>query len=160
MDFHEDAWERYKAYHNRRATLVEYNFRTLTRLNKSLLTISSGALVLSVTMYREIFAAAKDIVFFSLSLAGWGATIGLVLLANWLDTFAFRAQIKIEDEYFVNSQKKIKEERPPIRTNPWSKWILFALNPLVAICFCAGLLFLTLFFFSNFPNNIPVKGSW
>jgi hypothetical protein len=108
-------------------------------------------------MFRELFAKAEDIVFFSISLGGWGATIVFTLLASWLDTFALRWQIKAENNFFKKSQVDREVEPTSLPKNPWDKWTVLFINPLIAICFCTGLLFLTLFFFSNFPNNIKVN---
>lgn len=105
----EKETEKYKQYYNlfidERKLLLETKFKTSEALDKYILTLSGGALGLSLTFINQVFPDIKTETLYLLKLS-WGSyclSILSVLIGMILSQNAFSDQIKLTQEYFLNN---------------------------------------------------------
>lgn len=142
-----------KRYLDHRSTLIQGRFLVSASLDKAILTLSGGALAVSMTFVKDI---AKNPVW-TWALAGawvlFGSTIGVMLLSIYVCQLAYKRERKILD---AKQHRKINKERSnditdqndDAKKNIWS--ILTEAGTLISVLlFMIGLVFLGIFIWVN-----------
>lgn len=153
---HDDQSERTE-YLDERRLLIEGELDASSRLDKSLLTLSAGALGLSLTFWQYIAPdPAPDTIWrLGVSWAWFALAILLMIVSFWTSQLAFRRQRDILDTSY--DRKSNEEEDNDASSNNqsneqqhncpsvWTDW----LTGLALLFFIAGIAFLGWFALSN-----------
>jgi len=143
---------RYKSYLDERRNLIEGEKEASARYDKWILTLSGGALALSITFIEKIAPSPKP---FSLWFLG-GAylflilTILVALSSHLTSQAAFRRQRTINDEKFDSESSSNKTNKIASFTN--------ALNIMSMIFFVIGIVLLCIFSLINSPKKGVYNG--
>lgn len=124
-----------------RAQLVDLENRSQTTFDRTVLTLSGGALGVSFTFVEQFIGSgpAARSGFLLAAWMAWTASLAIILLSHYFSTLAIRATIEQVDA------GKIYEERPGRWYDTAVKWA----NLLGALLFILGVIFVVVFSMSN-----------
>lgn len=135
--------QEYRRYLDERQSLNDARFKVAETLDKALLTLSGGALGVSMTFVRDI---AKNPKCKCTLIASWilfGLTITLLLLSLYCCQAAYKKQREILDDEQIK-RKDRNEYKPDKTRNKWSV-ATEVLYFIAMVSFLFGLLFLGIF---------------
>lgn len=133
-------------YHEERKILIDAEREAARSLDKAMITLSAGALALSITLVRDIAShpASKWLMF-----VAWGLFVGALVttLVSFLcSQSGMRRQREIIDAY------RLGREGAREQKNPWRTLINW-LNWISVVCFIAGVISFACFAAINFPGK-------
>lgn len=142
-----------RRYLDQRRTLDEAEFRIAESLDKALLTLSGGALAISMTFVKDI---ARNPVWTWALMIAWilfGLSITVLLATSYVCQLAYRKQRKILDDKqrskFKRQSNNLEARNEPIeRKNIWSTSTKVG-NFSAMVIFLIGLVFLGVFICVN-----------
>jgi len=134
----------YQIYLDERKSLFNSKYESSRSFDRAILTLSAGALGLSITFIKQIAPCPKNDthIFIILSWICFGLSILSTLISFLTSQKACERQIKILENSFVEHSNNFK-------TNIYSKWTE-GLNVTSIILFIAGVVFLLIFSTLNF----------
>lgn len=123
-----------------RETLVLAEQKSQESYDKTVLTLSGGALGLSFTFIKEIIGTGEIMwpIFLQLSWAAWIISLTCILMSYYFSFFALRMAIKQVDENLLFK---------PI--GGWYSAATSILNALGGICFLVGIGLMGIFIYNN-----------
>jgi hypothetical protein len=156
--------DRHEAYLARRNSLNDFAFKTSERYDQWVLTLSGGALAISLTFLEKIAPEPARCTLILLGLS-WLAYIGAVLVgfsAIHCSRHALYRELEIGDEVYAQFRKTSTQEEPegdqlPEQENRVTK-TLNHLNTASVACVVAGTLFMCFFALVNISIAKPKKG--
>ena len=120
-------------------------------MDKQVLTLSSAALGLTLTFYKDVLKA--QIINYDWMLRAawvcWIVTIGLVLFSMYLSSESVRLRLKAVDEALIKAAEDTDEAELDLKKGAYVRGILRATNAAVLIIFFAGILAFALVFLLN-----------
>ncbi len=134
----------YGAYLDERRVLVSAELEISSRFDKGILTLSGGALLLSMTFVKEIAAKPYNAHLLVWSWLLLAAAICMMLLSLLASQSALRRARAILDERLSQPQTSCR--------NCWAR-ITHILNIASIVAFIAALVFLVLFVSANVPGK-------
>lgn len=139
----------YQALIDERKELLVTAKEAAIQYAKAIMTLSAGALALSLTFIKNIVPKPFPGTLFYLK-ASWvsfSVSLTAIVISFLLSQFAFLKQIEIVQESFSNETKKDEgDHNSP--TNPYKNWIVF-LNVISLIFFILGVILIIWFSVSN-----------
>ncbi|HEY3931548.1 MAG TPA: hypothetical protein VGM58_04180 [Verrucomicrobiae bacterium] len=155
----EEKYGHYKEYCRQREECIKAAIEISGRYDKWILTLSAGALAISLTFLEKI---SPTIAQNTLFLIGWSwALLILALIAGILailtSQYYIQKQIKDLDAHYeacvqaVTENKSISEKYN--NSNPGWNFLCHAFTIASAIFFILGLIFLCCFAYANLPRN-------
>lgn len=141
----QDRLLEYPDYLNERRALADAESEVSSRFDRSLLTLSGGALLLSMTFVKEIASKPHNTwtLFVAWLLLGWA--ICLMLISLLTSQSAFRRQRDILDD-------RLDRKAPARATNRYASMTHW-LNLVSMTCFGAALGFMSYFIWANMPGK-------
>jgi len=144
----EDELNRYQVFLEERKELLATAKEAATQYAKAIMTLSAGALALSLTFMKDIVPcpAPKTLAYLKLSWGSFSASLTLIVISFLLSEFAFIKQVEVTKGALLpeNSEK----ENNKWSSNPYRSPIVI-LNILSLITFLLGVIFLVLFSLLN-----------
>lgn len=142
--------EQYQRYLDERRLLVEGEVQVAARFDTSVLTLSGGALLLSMAFVKDIVGGSPEEAW--ALIVAWillGATIGVMLVSLLTSQKAYQKQRDILDRDLETSKT---EDRPN-----WWAWGTEWLNRFSITFFLAGIIFLGYFSVKNMQSSLGEK---
>ena len=157
--------KRYDAYILRRNSLNDLAFKTSERYDQWVLTLSGGALALSLTFLEKIAPDAGSTSVWALALS-WFAYILAVLCGFWaifVSRQAIYREIEIGEAVYANFVKTGAEDNPvgePLVPEPENQYTkrLECLNRFSCGCLVAGTILMCLFAITHISGGKSKKG--
>jgi hypothetical protein len=155
---------RYNQYSRQRGELSKTNVELGGRYDQWILTLSAGALGLSVAFLEKIAPHPEVNTIFLIGLAWVFLVVGLLsgLISLLTAQYSAAEQIQILDEEYreyLNHQQENKGENPvakaPAGLNKYAQTTDY-LNWISAPAFVIGVVFLCVFAYSNIPRKTPI----
>jgi len=150
--------ERHEAHVARRGSLNELAFKTCERYDQWVLTLSGGALAISLTFLEKIAPepAANTLFLLGLSWIGYILAILAGFCAIFFSRQSIYRQVDIDDAEYAHFRKTTSETKPegdslPEMKNSPSEYVN-KLNKASLICLGLGTLFLCCFAFANISS--------
>lgn len=145
--------EEHRRYLDQRHALNEAEFKIAESLDKALLTLSGGALAISMTFVKDI---ARNPMWTWALVIAWllfGSSITVLLATSYICQLAYRKQRKILDDEqgakFKRQKNNLEARNEPIeRKNIWSTSTKVG-NFSAMVIFLIGLVFLGVFIWVN-----------
>ena len=124
-----------------RKMLLDYEQRMQTTYDKAVMTLSGGALGISLTFIRDIAdkASIKSEGWLLAAWVLWGLSVSMILASFFTSSLAFRKAVRQTDE------KAIYIEHAGGRFNQITMW----LNPVAGGCFFLGVIAIVIFVGGN-----------
>jgi len=149
MKANDSEAEKYQVYIEERKLLIEQENNQSHSFDKYILTLSSGALALSVTFLKIMKSVV--ISWFCLLIISWGLfvfTITIILVSFILSQKACEKQRLINENYFFGDEGNNNS----IENNKYSFWVEI-LNYTSVITFILGVIFFLVFATHNLNND-------
>jgi len=133
--------DKYLTYLDERRSLVEGEKEVAARFDKSVLTLSGGALLLSITFFKEIVRSPAYIWMMIIAWLAFGLTIVTMLVSLITSQNAYRRQRDILDGTVTSSEEDDQKNRSAF----WTQVLNFA-----SVCiFIIGVVFFASFVLYN-----------
>ncbi len=140
-----------KRYLDQRRTLDEAEFKIAESLDKTLLTLSGGALVISMTFVKDI---ARNPVWTWALMIAWilfGSSVTVLLVTSYVCQLAYKKEretLDAKQRAKFNKHNKKLDEKNEVVENEWSEATKVG-NISALVIFLLGLIFLGVFIWVN-----------
>ena len=144
----------YDVYLEERKLLIDAEREGARTFDKAILTLSAGALALSITFLEKIVRVDQTTIWWGL-IASWiafGGSILLILFSFLTSQWACRRQIEILDEELINDAGQRKSKT----NNNWTT-ATTVLNIASILSFTVGVTFFCCFSFANLPKETAMS---
>ena len=142
----ENGWMDKEAYNAERSVLIDAEREAARGFDKAMITLSAGALALSITFVKNIAPNPANEWLLFVAWAGFTSSLFFILASFLCSQAGMRRQREIIDADF-NRDCKAREQK-----NCWQKAVI-GLNTLSMISFVVGVILLALFAGSNLPGK-------
>lgn len=142
----------YEVFLAERKNLLDTAKEAASKYAKAIITLSSGALLLSLNFMKDLAPEPKVETFFYLigSWIAFSSSLLMVVISFLLATFAFNKQVTISEKFLLHSPEGENNTKPD--SNPYNFWIK-TLNIASLIAFIFGLYYVVLFSINNLPQT-------
>ncbi len=143
------------AYHNTRQAYNDAELEVSGRYDTWILTLSGGALAISITFIEKIAKTptADSLIWLKISWASLVVSLLFALVSLVTSQSAIRENRKELDNAYL-------ENRSPRLSFPkWFTWITESLNWFSLLSFILGVVFLCVFSFSNIDHSVSNRGT-
>ncbi len=150
---HQDSLLRYQIFIDERKELLSTAKEAAIQYAKAIMTLSAGALALSLTFMKDIAPNPLPNTLFYLK-TSWFlfcSSLIAIVISFLLSEFAFIKQVEIAQKALSIDPKK-EDINHPSHSNPYKKWIVF-LNILSLLAFILGVILIVLFSASNLKTS-------
>ena len=131
-----------KTYFEERKTLIEMEVRSAESFDKAMITLSAGALGLSITFLHDIAPHPRLIWLLWIAWGGFILSLLSTLLSFLLSQWACRRQRDILDSRSRNEPQATEQPNRPAQATGILNWASI-------ICFIAGVVFMAIFSIRN-----------
>ena len=101
-----------------RSKLTDWRFEVATSFDNALLTLSGGALGLSMTFLKDVSENPRRIVILVIAWFSFGLAVLTLLITKYFCVIAYGREMKKWDEQYIQSFEHI--EKVKYKTNIWS----------------------------------------
>ena len=145
---HEDSLRRYQVFLDERKQLLATAKEAAIQYAKAIMTLSAGALTLSLAFMKDIVPnpGAGTLLLLKGSWLSFSLSLISVVISFLLSEFAFIRQVEISQKSL--SIDPTKSEAASATENPYKRWIIF-LNIVSLAAFIMGVILLVLFSLFN-----------
>ncbi|MCX5649250.1 MAG: hypothetical protein NTX40_09180 [Planctomycetota bacterium] len=142
----ENGWMDKEAYHAERNVLIDAEREAARGFDKAMITLSAGALALSITFLKNIAPSPINEWLLFAAWAGFGSSLLFILTSFLCSQAGMRRQRKIIDADFMRVCRARDQK------NIWQKAVI-KLNLVSMVSFVVGVILLALFAGSNLPGK-------
>jgi len=143
----DNSYKKRKEYLDERRGLIQAEQNSANQFDKTIITLSAGALGLSIVFMREIASTPREgtVSFLRGSWICFGLSLLFVLLSFLLSQQALRRQREILDKQYKNESDAAEGTNCPARITGYLNWASI-------IAFMIGVVLLTKFSIENLPS--------
>jgi H+/gluconate symporter-like permease len=137
--------ENRKTYLAERKLLIELECESTRSFDKAMITLSAGALGLSITFVRQLAPMPQCKAQLYVAWVGFILALLCTLASFLFSQSALRKQREILDQDYGGKQSAQEQKNPPATITKWLNWTSIA-------CFIIGVIFLLVFSIKNLPQ--------